>query len=183
MNLPYGILPRQRLHELRESGVVLCPEAAVGPTSIDVTLGDVFYTEHRPSLWQRLLGDARVVRPAQGLGPPMDIHQGSVVLRPGRFALGSVQEYLALPLGITAELRLRSTPARCGLQHALAVWVDPGFEGRITVELSNTWRWHKMGLRAQDKVGQLVFHSHEPTIIGYRGVYGGDMTTQQAKAH
>lgn len=178
------ILNHQQLLEVRAQGIIDCPIGAVGPTSIDVTLAPGFYTERRPTLMDRLLNRREVCRPAMGEGvPPMDFHGLSVMVPPRAFVLASINETLELPPYLTVEVRLRSTPARAALQHALAVWCDPGYEGRLTLELTNSWRWTSMLLKEGDRVAQLIFHKHEPTDKPYRGVYRGDMKTRKAVPH
>jgi dCTP deaminase len=150
----------------------------VGPSSIDVHLGNKLLVE----MWNK----RKIVCPATGDGPAMEekiIDENGIVLTPGEFVLGSVYEVLRLPPNISAEFRLCSTSARCGLEHALAVWIDPGFCGRITLELKNSLRYNDMLLRRGDRIGQLIFHIHEATDSPYAGSYRGDFTTQEAKAH
>lgn len=178
------ILNHQQLMEIRAQGIINCPIEAVGPTSIDVTLAPGFFTERRPSLWERLFGRRELCIPSRGEGvPPMDYHATHVKVRPGAFVLASINETLELPPYLTVEVRLRSTPARAALQHALAVWCDPGYVGNLTLELTNSWQWTSMLLRKGDRVAQLIFHKHEPTDKPYRGVYRGDTETRKAVAH
>ena len=65
-------------------------------------------------------------------------------------------EYLRLPDTLTAFVEGRSSPGRLGLFIQNAGWVDPGFEGEITLELYNANRC-AIALRAGRRVGQLVF--------------------------
>jgi dCTP deaminase len=62
----------------------------------------------------------------------------SFVLHPGEFVLGSTLERVYLGAGHVARLEGKSSLGRLGLLcHATAGWIDPGFSGRITLELSN----------------------------------------------
>jgi dCTP deaminase len=79
------------------------------------------------------------------------------VLHPGEFVLGSSYELVSLPDDIAARVEGKSSLGRLGLlTHATAGFVDPGFSGHVTLELSNVATlpiklWPGM------KIGQLCF--------------------------
>jgi dCTP deaminase len=79
------------------------------------------------------------------------------ILHPGEFVLGSSFEIVTLPDDLAARLEGKSSLGRLGLlTHSTAGFVDPGFSGHVTLELSNVATlpiklWPGM------KVGQLCF--------------------------
>ena len=79
------------------------------------------------------------------------------ILHPGEFALGSTFELIGLPDDIAARLEGKSSLGRLGLlTHSTAGFIDPGFTGHVTLELSNVATlpiklWPGM------KIGQLCF--------------------------
>jgi dCTP deaminase len=79
------------------------------------------------------------------------------ILHPGEFVLGSTYEFVSLPDNIAARLEGKSSLGRLGLlTHSTAGFVDPGFKGHVTLELSNVATlpiklWPGM------KIGQLCF--------------------------
>ena len=79
------------------------------------------------------------------------------ILHPGEFVLGSTFEFVSLGHDIAARLEGKSSLGRLGLlTHSTAGFVDPGFQGHVTLELSNTATlpiklWPGM------KIGQLCF--------------------------
>ena len=79
------------------------------------------------------------------------------ILHPGEFVLGSTFEFVSLPDDIAARLEGKSSLGRLGLlTHSTAGFVDPGFKGHVTLELSNVATlpiklWPGM------KIGQLCF--------------------------
>ena len=95
------------------------------------------------------------------------------ILMPGQFVLATTMEYFKLPINITAFVEGRSSLGRMGLFIQNAGWVDPGFEGEITLELYNANRC-AIELQAGRRVGQLVFATMTdvPNNI-YRGKYQG----------
>ena len=90
------------------------------------------------------------------------------ILHPGEFVLGSTYEFVKLPDNIAARLEGKSSLGRLGLvTHSTAGFVDPGFNGHVTLELSNMATlpiklWPGM------KIGQLCFFQlSSPSEIPY----------------
>ena len=106
----------------------------VQPSSVDVRLDKLFrvfnntrYTHIDPSLQQDEL--TTLVEPAAG---------EPFVLHPGEFVLGSTLELTTLPDYLAGRLEGKSSLGRLGLlTHSTAGFIDPGFSGHITLELSN----------------------------------------------
>ena len=79
------------------------------------------------------------------------------ILHPGEFVLGATYESVTLPNDIAARLEGKSSLGRLGLlTHSTAGFIDPGFSGHVTLELSNVATlpiklWPGM------KIGQLCF--------------------------
>ncbi len=96
------------------------------------------------------------------------------ILHPGEFVLGSTFELVTLPDDIAARLEGKSSLGRLGLlTHSTAGFIDPGFSGHVTLELSNVATlpiklWPGM------KIGQLCFFRlSSPTENPYgSGPYG-----------
>jgi dCTP deaminase len=66
---------------------------------------------------------------------------GAFILHPGEFALGSTVERVAIPNDLVARVDGRSSVGRLAVVvHATAGFIDPGFAGQITLELSNLGR-------------------------------------------
>lgn len=125
----------------------------VQPSSIDVRLDRLFrvFENHRyphidPAEDQPDL--TRQVEPAA---------DEPFILHPGEFVLGSTYEVITLPDDVAARLEGKSSLGRLGLlTHSTAGFIDPGFSGHVTLELSNAATlpiklWPGM------KIGQLCF--------------------------
>jgi len=81
----------------------------------------------------------------------------AVILHPGEFVLGSTSERVALPDDLTARVEGKSSLGRLGLLiHSTAGFVDPGFDGRITLELSNVANL-PITIYPGMKIGQISF--------------------------
>lgn len=139
-----------------ESGrVALEPydETMIQPASIDVRLDKYFrvFDNHKyaaidPAVDQPDLTRLVEVEP----GRPF-------VLHPGEFVLGATYESVTLPDDIAARLEGKSSLGRLGLlTHSTAGFIDPGFEGNVTLELSNTATL-PINLWPGMKIGQLCF--------------------------
>jgi dCTP deaminase len=95
------------------------------------------------------------------------------LLLPKQFVLATTMEYFRLPDNLTAFVEGRSSIGRLGLFIQNAGWVDPGFEGEITLELFNATD-HAIELCAGRRVGQLVFAQMDcKAEKPYRGKYQG----------
>ena len=95
------------------------------------------------------------------------------LLLPGQFVLATTQEYFVMPDNLTAFVEGRSSLGRMGLFIQNAGWVDPGFEGEITLELFNANRC-AIELQSGRRVGQLVFAQlDEKALNPYKGKYQG----------
>lgn len=81
------------------------------------------------------------------------------ILHPGEFVLGSTLEFVTVPDNLAARLEGKSSLGRLGLlTHSTAGFVDPGFNGHITLELSNTANL-PIALYPGMKIGQLALFS------------------------
>lgn len=101
------------------------------------------------------------------------IHTDKYILLPGQFVLATTMEYFTLPDNLTAFVEGRSSLGRMGLFIQNAGWVDPGFEGEITLELFNANRC-AIELCAGRRIGQLVFAQLDDIALNpYRGKYQG----------
>ncbi|QIS23265.1 dCTP deaminase [Nocardia terpenica] len=145
-------------------------EKMVQPSSIDVRLDRMFrvfnntrYTHIDPAQRQDEL--TSLVEPAAG---------EPFVLHPGEFVLGSTLEVCTLPNDLAGRLEGKSSLGRLGLlTHSTAGFIDPGFSGHITLELSNVANlpitlWPGM------KIGQLcVFRLSSPAENPYGSTAAG----------
>jgi dCTP deaminase len=92
--------------------------------------------------------------------PMLKGDDGSVVLQPGRLAIGITQEYVKLPKQskIAARVEGRSTLARLGLAvHLTAPTIHAGFDGRIVLEMINFSPYPLRLLPGRLKICQLIF--------------------------
>ncbi|MDQ3147266.1 MAG: dCTP deaminase [Actinomycetota bacterium] len=84
-------------------------------------------------------------------------HDGVFILHPGEFALGSTAERVALPDDLVARLEGKSSLGRLGLLiHSTAGFVDAGWDGHLTLELSNVANL-PITLYPGMKIGQISF--------------------------
>ncbi len=136
----------------------------IQPASVDVRLGNTFsVVEDSPTGIISLENEIRY----------KTITADTYLLLPGQFVLATTMEYFALPDDLTAFVEGRSSLGRMGLFIQNAGWVDPGFEGEITLELYNANRF-AIELKAGRRVGQLVFAKMDKNAEKpYRGKYQG----------
>jgi dCTP deaminase len=131
------VLSDRSIKELMSAGRIVvepCDPADIQPSSIDLHLGprfQVFRNSRYP-----------YIDPAVEQLGLMDMVEATVgepfVLHPGEFVLGATVECVMLPDDIVARLEGKSSLGRLGLLiHSTAGYVDPGWNGTLTLELSN----------------------------------------------
>lgn len=157
----------------------------IQPSSIDVRLDRYFrvfnnsqYTHIDPALQQDEL--TSLVEPA-GDEP--------FVLHPGEFVLGSTLEVVTLPDDLASRLEGKSSLGRLGLiTHATAGFIDPGFSGHITLELSNVanlpitlWPGMKIGQLCVFRLSSPAEHPYGSARYGSR--YQGQRGPTPSRSH
>lgn len=149
---------KRRLFETRDLVVQPLgdPEVQVQPASIDLRLGSEFLTFRSASV--------PFLDPAKGEGigsytERVTVKEGEAfMLHPGEFALGSTLEWVELPNDLVARVEGRSSLGRLAIVvHATAGFIDPGFHGNVTLELSNLGRL-PVALRPGMRICQLAFY-------------------------
>ena len=87
---------------------------------------------------------------------PESIRTDGFRLFPGEVVLATTLEYVKIPRQVACDLKLKSTLGRLWINHSLAGWCDPGFEGNITLELQNLGP-EPFVLEAGRRIAQLIF--------------------------
>lgn len=129
----------------RESALVTpYNEAQLNPASYDVLLGDTILIE-RPSV------------NGQRVWEEISIADRFHYLVPGELVLGATQELIKIPNTIEAVFCLKSSRGREGFDHVLSAYIDPGFSGRVTLEIHNSNRYNTLKLYSGLRIGQLRF--------------------------
>jgi len=159
--------------------------ADIQPSSVDLHLGESFqvfrnsrYPYIDPSREQVGLMD-----------PVVATAEEPFVLHPGEFVLGTTIERIALPDDIVGRLEGKSSLGRIGLLiHSTAGYVDPGWEGRLTLELSNVANL-PIVLMPGMPIGQISFSRMTSPVDrpygtpGLGSKYQGQSDTMPSKMH
>ena len=147
-------------------------EAMVQPSSVDVRLDRFFrvFENHKyevidPSKEQPELTREVAVAPNEFF-----------ILHPGEFVLASTYEVITLPDDIAGRLEGKSSLGRLGLlTHSTAGFIDPGFSGHITLELSNVanlpvklFPGMKIGQLCLIKLSSAAEHPYGSALYGSR---------------
>lgn len=141
--------------ELAAGRLVIDPlnEDDIQPSSVDLHLDRVFRIFR---VTRRPYVDVR--QPMEDLTELVSIEDDEpFIIQPGTFVLGSTLESVTLPNDIVARVDGRSSLGRLGLLvHATAGYVDPGWTGKLTLELSNQSQM-PIALYYRMKVSQVSF--------------------------
>ena len=130
-----------------------CDARDIQPSSVDLHLGDdfqVFRNSRYPYIDPGREQPGLMERVSASPEEPFVLHSGE-------FALGTTIERIALPDDIVGRLEGKSSLGRLGLLiHSTAGYVDPGWDGRLTLELSNVANLPIL-LTPGMKIGQVSF--------------------------
>jgi dCTP deaminase len=126
----------------------------VQPSSVDLRVSNGFrvFVNHRYSVIDPRAPQADLTQLIEvGVDEPFMLH-------PGEFVLGSTLERVRLGVDVVARLEGKSSLGRLGLLiHSTAGFIDPGFEGHITLELSNVATL-PIAIYPGMKIGQISFY-------------------------
>jgi dCTP deaminase len=142
--------------ELAKGRIIIEPmdDNCIQPASVDIRLDEkllVFRTQHQPSFID-------VRQNPEGLSELVVLKEDiPFLLQPGEFILASTLESITLPDDIVGRLEGKSSLGRIGLLiHSTAGYVDPGWQGHLTLELSNVAKL-PVTLYQGMRIGQISF--------------------------
>jgi len=137
MPQPASVLSDGTIRRLVEEGRIEIEPwdpTMVQPASVDLKLGGSFRVFHNHRIQAIDLAD-----PPGGLTEHLEVEDDEpFVIHPGEFVLGRTEEFVRLPDDVVARIEGKSSLGRLGLiVHATAGFVDPGFAGSLTLEITN----------------------------------------------
>ena len=151
------VLSDRSIRESLDSGhIVVDPlgEGCIQPASVDIRIDRhirVFLAPEEYSVVDVRTNLDGITRPDEIPDP------APYVLEPGEFILANTIENVELPDDVVARLEGKSSLGRLGLMvHATAGYIDPGFKGQLTLEISNVAR-ARISIFYGMKIGQVSF--------------------------
>jgi dCTP deaminase len=177
--------------ELEADRVVLDPyePSMLQPSSIDVRLDKYFrlFDNHKYPFIDPATDQPELTRLVEA-----DSDE-AFVLHPGEFVLGSTFEAVTLPDDVAARLEGKSSLGRLGLlTHSTAGFIDPGFSGHVTLELSNVatlpiklWPGMKIGQMCFFRLSSASEHPYGSDLYGsrYQGQRGPTASRSSKNFH
>ncbi|MDP4015216.1 MAG: dCTP deaminase [Candidatus Nanopelagicales bacterium] len=162
-----------------------CDEGMIQPSSVDVRLDRYFrvFENHRYPHIDPAVEQSELTRLVE---PPGD---EAFILHPGEFALASTLEIVTLPDDVAGRLEGKSSLGRLGLlTHSTAGFIDPGFSGHVTLELSNVatlpiklWPGMKIGQLCLIRLSSPAEHPYGSSVYGSR--YQGQRGPTPSRSH
>jgi dCTP deaminase len=126
----------------------------VQPASLDLRLGEEFRARVFEPAPLEIVGGTGHVLAGRWV---TRVHRGPLDLLPGQFVLGHTLEFVTLPADLAGRLEGKSSLGRLGLlTHSTAGFIDPGFTGQVTLELSNLSE-ESIPLTPGQQIGQFCF--------------------------
>jgi len=171
------VLSDKTIKEHIQNGIILIEplsDFAIRTASVDLCLGNHFLT-----IESNVMDVIRLDQPVTY----REVVSESITIPPHSFILATTREYVKLPASITAAVEGRSSVGRLGLFIQNAGWIDPGFEGNITLELYNA-NSLPIRLDAGRRLCQLVFYSLDREAENpYTGKYSGQIGTTGSRVY
>ncbi|MCD6429237.1 dCTP deaminase [bacterium] len=175
---------------IKEGKIKITPkpnfEIQLGPASLDFRLGNefrVFNHTTKPYI------DPKDAETFHNLTELIKIQEDSpFVLQPGQFILGITLEEIELPDDVGARIEGRSSWGRLGIiVHSTAGYIDPGFKGRLTLEISNIGMLPIL-LYPGMRICQIAFETlsspaEKPYPQKKDAKYFGDKNPQESRIH
>ncbi|AIS31367.1 MULTISPECIES: dCTP deaminase [Methanobacterium] len=133
------------------------PSRQIQPSSVDLRIGNEFKgfrIIRKPCI------DPLDKSDLESYMESFHLEQGEAfIIHPGEFALATTYEAVKLPDDLVARVEGRSSMGRLGItMHVTAGYIDPGFEGKITLEISNIGKM-PVALYTGQRVCQIVFET------------------------
>ncbi|WP_405266882.1 dCTP deaminase [Methanobrevibacter sp.] len=156
-----AILSDKTIKEYLKEGKIgfepLLDEKQIQPSSVDMRLGDefkVFKVIRKPYI------DPKDEEEVASYMESTTVEDGDAfIIHPNEFALATTLEYVKIPDDLVARVEGRSSMGRLGVtMHVTAGFIDPGFEGKITLEISNIGAM-PVALYPGQRVCQIVFET------------------------
>jgi dCTP deaminase len=148
----------------------------VEPASVDLRLGE----DHKLVRAQGMLSDS-IVDASSGSDDKLvydDLAESPLVVSPGTFILTTTLERVEIPDDLVAHVLGRSSLGRLGISvHQTAGYIDPGFTGQITLELSNHGP-APVTLSPGQRICQIVFEELSSTAMNPYGHEGSQYQNQ-----
>ena len=177
--------------EIDKGRVVLDPyePEMIQPSSVDIRLDRYFrvFENHRYPHIDPALDQPDLTRGVEPNG------EEPFILHPGEFVLGSTYERVTLPDDVAARLEGKSSLGRLGLlTHSTAGFIDPGFSGHVTLELSNVatlpiklWPGMKIGQFCFFRLSSPAEHPYGSAGVGsrYQDQRGPTQSRSYANVH
>ena len=181
------ILPDHEIRKYLQSGKLAVeplddPEVQIQAAWIDLSLGSefkVFKHTQEPFIDSKQPKDYT---------EPISVKSGGFTIHPGEFILGITKERIRIPPDLAAYVDGRSSLGRLGVTaHITAGWIDPGFEGKLVLEISNLGKM-PVTLYPNSRIAKLVlFKLSSPAEVPYNlrkgAKYANQSEITQSKMH
>jgi len=158
---------KKRLVEVFNHG----DHSLIGPASVDLRVGRLLLAESTKEGLSNLLDRKHQEQDWVKVSLDNSSEEFPYWLQPWQFVLVETLEFVNVPDDLVMELKLKSSIARDGYNHLLALWVDPGFSGILTLEIYNVRARKCLPLWKGMRIVQAALHTLQGEPELYHGRY------------
>lgn len=139
----------------------------VNPASIDLRLGETIMCEPlgHDSKWR----------------PESLLRLKYYMLTPGETILVSTREVVTIPVECVGQVLLKSSRSREGYTMSPSGYVDPGWNGILTLQIHNNLRFGQMSIGYEQRFFQLIIHRLDDVATAYSGKYLNSQKVEGSK--
>jgi len=160
---------------LVSTGVIDAKPEHINGASIDISIGDRILVEDI-----NMSGSVVDLKEKESLNmKEFTIPEQGYLLLPGEFVLASSAETFNLPNWVAAEYKLKSSLASSGLRRLMVGWCDPGWNSKLTLELTNATQHRSLLIKPGMKIGQMVFFACKPVPSDQSYAVKGQYNSQE----
>ena len=161
-------------------------EELINAASVDITLGSTILVETKPTFKVGIYLMYAEREPIKFTKFTFTEENPVFWLAPNQFILANSAELFFMDDSHSARYSSKSSMGRMGLEHMNSGWIDAGFHNStLTLELKNMTEHQTIGLKAGDRIGQIVVYKHSPVDPRYsyrsKGNYNNALTTTPAR--
>jgi deoxycytidine triphosphate deaminase len=149
------LLQGQELKDFVIRHVIGAEEGLIGQYGLDIRVSDEIWTEKSPGGWEKAHTLTKTGMP--DLWVQVQAPDWGFTMRPGQMVKALTREEFKMPDSVLGRLNLRSWAAQSGLGHTASLVLQPGWQGRLILELVNVLKHRELLVEPETALAEVQF--------------------------